>query len=66
MLGDWTLNPNSYVEPLEASLAIWSIDKVNTISFHIGDYESLKQAALDPYEAFRNAYIQYRKNQIAK
>jgi phospholipid-binding lipoprotein MlaA len=66
MLGDWTLNPNSYVEPLEASLTIWSLDKVNTISFHIGDYESLKEAALDPYEAFRNAYIQYRKNQIAK
>jgi phospholipid-binding lipoprotein MlaA len=66
LVGDWALNPNSYVEPLEASLAIWAYNKVNTVSFHIGDYESLKEASIDPYEAFRNAYIQYRKNQIAK
>jgi phospholipid-binding lipoprotein MlaA len=65
-LGDWLMNPNSYVEPFQDSLAIWSFNKVNTVSFHIGDYESLKEAALDPYEAFRNAYIQYRKSQIAK
>jgi phospholipid-binding lipoprotein MlaA len=66
MVGDWFMDPTSYVEPFEASVAIWSFHKVNTLSFHIGDYESLKEAAIDPYEAFRNAYIQYRKSQIAK
>jgi len=64
MVGDWFLNPVSYVEPTEAYLEIWAIEKVNETSFRIGDYESLKEAAIDPYVAFRNAYIQYRKKKV--
>ncbi len=64
MVGDWFLNPVSYVEPTEAYLEIWTIEKVNETSFRIGDYESLKEAAIDPYVAFRNAYIQYRKKKV--
>jgi phospholipid-binding lipoprotein MlaA len=30
----------------------------------IGDYESLKDAAIDPYVAFRDAYIQYRLKKV--
>ncbi len=64
MLGDFFLKPVSYVEPTEASLSIWTLDKVNETSFRIGDYESLKSAAVDPYLAIRNVYIQYRKTQV--
>ena len=64
MVGDWFLNPVSYVDPTEAYLEIWTLDKVNETSFKIGDYESLKEAAIDPYVAFRNAYIQYRKKKV--
>ena len=39
---------------------------VNETSFRIGDYEALKNAALDPYEAFRDAYIQNRLSKIAE
>jgi len=64
MVGDWFLNPINYVESVEASVAIWSYEKINETSFRIGDYESIKEAAIEPYEAFRDAYIQYRKNKV--
>jgi phospholipid-binding lipoprotein MlaA len=37
---------------------------VNSGSFHLGDYETLKSASVDPYIAMRETYIQYRKKQI--
>jgi len=64
MVGDRFLNPITYVKPVEASVAIWSFDKINETSLHIGDYESIKEAAIEPYEAFRDAYIQYRLNKV--
>jgi phospholipid-binding lipoprotein MlaA len=64
MVVDWFLKPVSYVDPTEASLEIWAFEKVNDTSFRIGDYESLKEAAIDPYVAIRNAYIQYRKKKV--
>jgi len=66
MFGDRFLNPVTYVEPTEASLGISAYDRVNGLSFRIGDYEALKDAALDPYEAFRDAYIQYRRKKVAE
>ncbi|MDY6790973.1 MAG: MlaA family lipoprotein [Thermodesulfobacteriota bacterium] len=64
MVGDRFLNPITYVKPIEASVAIWSFDKINETSLHIGDWESIKEAAIEPYEAFRDAYIQYRNNKV--
>jgi phospholipid-binding lipoprotein MlaA len=37
---------------------------VNETSLRIGDYESLKKAALDPYVALRDAYYQNRLSKI--
>ena len=64
MAGDLFLNPVNYVRPAEAALGITAYDKVNTTSFHIGDYEAIKEASLDPYSAIRDAYIQNRKKKI--
>ncbi len=64
MVGDWFLNPVSYVSPTEAYLGVRAVDTVNETSFRIGDYESLKEAAIDPYVALRNAYIQHRKKKV--
>ncbi|RJQ73334.1 MAG: VacJ family lipoprotein [Desulfobacteraceae bacterium] len=66
MAGDRFLSPLGYVEPLELSLGISSYNVINNLSFHIGDYESLKDAALDPYASFRNAYIQSRQTKIKR
>ena len=65
-IGDWFLNPVNYIEPKEASWAVWGFDKVNQTSFRIGDYEALKKAAIDPYVALRDVYIQFRTKKILK
>ena len=64
MVGDAFLNPVRYVKPAEASIGITAVDVTNKGSFHIGEYEAFKSAAVDPYVAMREAYIQYRKKQI--
>jgi phospholipid-binding lipoprotein MlaA len=64
--GDFFLDPVSYVEPTEASLGIRAFDTVNNTSFRIGDYESLKKSAIDPYTALRDVYLQVRENKIKK
>jgi len=66
MVGDWFLDPVWYVEPFEAYLPLWAVDNVNDTSFRIGDYESLKEAAIDPYIAIRNVYIQNRKKKVGE
>jgi len=64
MGGDHFLAPLSYINSTEASVGIRFYDTINSTTFRIGDYESLKEAAVNPYEAFRNAYIQYRQRKI--
>ena len=64
MIGDRFLNPITYVQPTEASIEIMAYEKVNDISFRIGDYETLKEASLDPYSAIRDAYIQNRNKNV--
>lgn len=59
-LGGYFLDPISYVQPREASLGVRGYGQVNSLSFRIGDYESLKDAAIDPYLAVRDAYLQNR------
>jgi len=60
-LGDMFLTPVTYVDPWELHWGLKGTDTVNRTSFRIGDYEALKDAALNPYVALRNAYIQNRK-----
>ena len=64
MVGDQFLNPVRYVKPMEVSIGISAVDATNKGSFHIGEYEDFKSAAVDPYVAMRGAYIQYRSKQI--
>jgi len=63
-LGDAYLNPLAYIDPFEAQLAVRGFNLVNKTSFHIGEYEALKEASVDPYVALRNSYLQYREKQI--
>jgi phospholipid-binding lipoprotein MlaA len=48
------------------SIAIRAGEAVNDTSLHIGEYEALKEAALDPYVMIRNAYVQNRNKLIAE
>ena len=62
--GEYFLYPVSYIQPWYAWLGVRSFEVVNDASLRIGDYESFKEAAIDPYVALRNAYIQYRQKKI--
>jgi len=62
--GDQVLYPLSYANIWYASIGTWTLEKVNKTSFHIGDYESILGAAIDPYIAVRDGYAQYRAKAI--
>jgi phospholipid-binding lipoprotein MlaA len=64
LIGDLFLHPLTYLDPWEASAGTKAYDKVNETSLRIGDYESLKEAAIDPYVAIRDAYVQYRQKKV--
>jgi phospholipid-binding lipoprotein MlaA len=63
-LGDWFLNPVSYVEPDEAAYGITAVKFTNNSSLTLGEYESFKASTIEPYIAMRRAYAQYRAKQI--
>jgi len=75
-VGDWALNPFAFMKLVNVdagvltsdttNVAMYCVRTVNDVSFRIGDYETLKKAALDPYQAFRDAYIQNRNSKIAE
>ncbi len=66
LAGDHFLDPVNWLEHWEMRTALSGLDTVNKTSFRIGDYEDLKEAAIVPYEAFRDAYIQNRKKRVAE
>lgn len=65
--GDLFLSPTWYLDQPFAATAGASVHgRVNELSFHLGEYESLKKAAVDHYVAMRSAYVQYREAAVAK
>ena len=65
--GEYFLYPPSYMGEI-AAWYVWPIirsyEEVNRTSLRIGDYEALKEAAIDPYVALRDAYVQYRWKKV--
>lgn len=66
LVGDRFLNPISYVDPTSLAIGIWFYDRLNEVSFRIGEYEAIKEAAIDPYDAIRDGYIQFRRAKVAE
>ncbi|MCG6980563.1 MAG: VacJ family lipoprotein [Deltaproteobacteria bacterium] len=65
--GDSFLDPVTwYVQPMLLSWGVKGYKKFNEVSLTLGDYEALKEAAIDPYVAIRNAYVQYRNAKVKK
>ncbi len=64
IVGGFFLYPISYIRPWPAWLGVRTYQEVNDTSLRIGDYESLKEAAIDPYVALRDAYFQYRQKKV--
>jgi phospholipid-binding lipoprotein MlaA len=66
IVGDYFLYPASYLTPWYDGLAVRAYEEVNDTSLRIGDYEFIKEAAIDPYVALRDAYAQYRQKKVEK
>ena len=64
LAGDWVVNPITYLPPWYTPYVLKSYERVNEVSLRIGDYEALKEAAIDPYLALRDAYLQYRQKKV--
>ncbi|GAB0058616.1 hypothetical protein SIID45300_02969 [Candidatus Magnetaquicoccaceae bacterium FCR-1] len=67
MAGDVLINPLTYYpENQWTRLEIYGVKMVNHTSLHLGEYEDLQKAAIDPYIALRDAYLQMRRDQIKR
>ncbi|WP_051284206.1 MlaA family lipoprotein [Desulforegula conservatrix] len=60
------VDPTVYLSEAPAGLFISmkGLDTINATSDRIGDYETIKEAAFDPYVMIRDGYIQRRNAQI--
>jgi phospholipid-binding lipoprotein MlaA len=65
-VGDGFLSPVNYINPVEDAVAINSYEYFNDVSLHIGEYEDLKESAIDPYIAVKDSYVQHRRYLIRK
>lgn len=62
--GDYFLDPIGHITPVRDAIAVRTFDRVNDTSFKIGDYEDIKESAVDPYLSIRDMYKQYRRNKV--
>lgn len=67
-IGDRLMYPLTYIDQsdlsTEAVVTIFAHEKVNDTSFKVGDYESFKDSAIDPYISMRDAFVQHRKKKV--
>jgi len=66
LVGDSFLTPFDYIKPTEDAIAIGAYEYFNKASLQIGEYEDLKESAIEPYIAIKHAYIQHRRSLINK
>ena len=63
-VGDYFLTPTSYIHPWYWSVATVSYEQINNLSFRLGEYETIKEGALDPYIALKSAYLRLREKKV--
>lgn len=67
IFADGLLDPVNYiVDETKYNIAVKVYKTINNTSLVIGDYEDLKEAALDPYISIRDAYWQNRQSKVKK
>jgi phospholipid-binding lipoprotein MlaA len=68
IVGDQLMHPLTYVGSSHLTfgekVAISAHEKINDTSFKIGDYESFKEAAIEPYVSMRDAFVQNRQKKV--
>jgi phospholipid-binding lipoprotein MlaA len=64
IVGDAFLDPTAYLLRPRDAIYARIIRSENDLSFRLNEYEELTGAAVDPYVAVRDAYIQYRAKRV--
>ena len=64
MVPDFFLNPTHYMDAGKYEIAVEGYKRVNYVSLHIGEYESLQNDAVDFYILLRDAYENKRRAEI--
>lgn len=64
LAGDTFMQPLTYISSRHLTfwqkVGFYAHEKVNDTSFKLGDYESFKESAIDPYVSMRDAFVQHR------
>lgn len=63
-VGDTFLDPLTYISPTEVAIGANAVRSETNLSFKIGEIDELTGAAVDPYVAVRDAYIQSREKRV--
>jgi len=63
-VGDTFLDPLTYISPTEVAIGANAVRSETNLSFKIEDIDELIGAAVDPYVAVRDAYIQSREKRV--
>jgi phospholipid-binding lipoprotein MlaA len=64
LAGDTFLDPTTYLLSWEAALGMRFVRAETDLTFRINEYEELTNAAVDPYAAVKDVYIQYRAKKV--
>lgn len=64
IIGDTFLDPLTYLPTTEGAIAARAVRSETDLTFRINEYDELTGAAVDPYIAVRDAYIQYREKRV--
>lgn len=65
-IGDFFSNPVNYLDNRWLALGLNSYNKLNYVSLHVGEYESIKKDAIELYPFLQDLYETHRKNEIKK
>ena len=65
-VGDYFLEPLTYVQPWEVALGANALKTFNSLDDVLDLYDELKKTSVEPYSSVRDAYVQYRRAKIAK
>lgn len=66
LLGDWALDPTFYIQPWYAATGAATGLRLNNLGDVLPMYEGIRDVAVDPYIAMREAYASFRQLQITR
>ncbi len=66
LVGDRFLKPTAYLDPALLAAGVDAYKTVNQVSLVLEDYETLRNASVEPYVAFKDAYLQLRQRKVER